>query len=155
MSEQSDFALCLWTGCFLLGVMWMLPTTLAMAEAPLRIMPLGDSITVGYAAGWDPFTFGYRGPLYTRLTNAGEHIQYVGESRQPWDNLFGWGVPTNIAGPNLDSLGQDCHRGYGGDRIGDIAANVVNWLNADAPDVILLMVGINDTYDHTPVAQNG
>ena len=39
----------------------------------LRIMPLGDSITSGYTdSSWsNPFTFGYRGPLYTRLTNAG------------------------------------------------------------------------------------
>ncbi len=47
------------------------------SAATTRIMPLGDSITTGitntgvYAwTGNGTFSFGYRGPLYTKLTNA-------------------------------------------------------------------------------------
>src|SRR6185436_6783124 len=40
---------------------------------PLRVMPLGDSITYGGGA-----PCGYRAPLYQLLTNAGQRVDYVG-----------------------------------------------------------------------------
>jgi len=55
--------------------------TLATASAlsqppPLRIMPLGDSIT--YGSNNDGVGGGYRYPLYVALTNAGYTVDYVG-----------------------------------------------------------------------------
>ena len=53
---------------------------------PLRIMCLGDSITVGYTDNphWkEPFKFGYRSRLYTLLKGAGYHFTFVGDSPQP------------------------------------------------------------------------
>ena len=120
------------------------------ASAPLRIMPLGDSITAGYTdATWSypngNFSFAYRGPLYTQLTNAGYDFQFVGASEQPWVGSP-YGPPPRIVGPDLRTTTpyQDGHRGYGGTQISHMDAGIIPWLQADTPDVILLMIGINN-----------
>jgi lysophospholipase L1-like esterase len=114
------------------------------ATEPIRIMPLGDSITAGYTDNptWNvPFGFGYRSGLYTRLTSANYPFQYVGASQEPWNGVFG--VPQTVSSPDLRSVNQDYHRGYGGQDAGFLSANIGDWLSADSPDVILLMIGIN------------
>ena len=93
--------------------------------APLRIMPLGDSITCGYTdnPNWNvPFEFGYRGPLYTLLKNAGYDFQFVGACPQPFDNYSGDPTRGGTVAPTLDlrPLGQNGHRGYGGVSIATI-----------------------------------
>ena len=130
----------------------------------LRIMPVGDSITAGYtnATTWTiPFTFGYRGPLYTKLTDAGYDFQFVGTSGEPWNYPFGaaFGIPTVIQGPDLRTVGQDNHRGYGGATTSQILnggvvggstnpfPGIVGMLNADNPDIVLLMIGTNGIAD--------
>jgi lysophospholipase L1-like esterase len=115
------------------------------AEGTLRIMCVGDSITAGYTDNpkWDvPFEFGYRSALYTRLTNAGYKVQFVGESPEPWDGRFG--KPRNTPAPDLRAIGQDHHRGYGGWGTSGILGEIGKWVAADKPDVVLLMIGIND-----------
>ena len=117
----------------------------AWAGAPIRIECVGDSITAGYTDNptWHvPFEFGYRSGLYTRLTNAGIPFQFVGASPEPWNGAFG--VPTNTPSPDLRTVGQDHHRGYGGWGTSSVLSNIGGWLAADNPDVILLMIGIND-----------
>ncbi len=140
-------------------VVALLGLTLSSASAgPLRIMPLGDSITSGYTnnswSGNGAFTFGYRGPLYTKLTNAGYDFQFVGASTEPWTpaHIYQDGqwytsnaAPTSVSGPDLRTVGQDGHRGYWGQRTDWIASNVVSWLNTDNPDIVLLMLGTNNT----------
>jgi lysophospholipase L1-like esterase len=119
--------------------------------ALVRIMPLGDSITAGTTdPNWTaPFSFAYRGSLYTRLTNAGYAFQFVGASPEPW-NGAPYGPPPTFVGPDLRALNQNGHRGYGGSTIGDITngngydPGVVAALNADNPDIVLLGIGIND-----------
>jgi hypothetical protein len=62
------------------------------ADAPLRIMCLGDSITAGYTNNptWNvPFMFGYRSGLYTHFPNAAYNFLFVGGSAEPWNNAFG------------------------------------------------------------------
>lgn len=115
------------------------------AISPIRIECVGDSITAGYTdnPNWNvPFQFGYRSGLYTRLTNAGCPFQFVGASLEPWDGIFG--VPRNTPSPDLRTVGQDHHRGYGGWGTSSILSNIGGWLTADNPDVVLLMIGIND-----------
>jgi lysophospholipase L1-like esterase len=117
----------------------------AKPDSPLRIMCVGDSITAGYTDNpkWNvPFEFGYRGALYTRLTNAGYRVQFVGESPEPWDGRFG--KPRNTPSPDLRAIGQDHHRGYGGWGTSGILGDIGKWVSADKPDVVLLMIGIND-----------
>jgi lysophospholipase L1-like esterase len=116
------------------------------AATPLRIACVGDSITAGYTDNptWNvPFEFGYRSGLYTRLTNAGYSFQFVGASVEPWTNNFG-PAPHNTPSPDLRTVDQDKHRGYGGWGTADIKNNIGSWLTADNPDIVLLMVGIND-----------
>lgn len=119
----------------------------ATAAAPLRIMPMGDSITVGYTnADWTggAFEFGYRSGLYTLLTQAGYDFQFVGSSTEPW--TFRDPVTTDPAWPpaiNLADLGQDGHNGYGGQSASFLNSNISSWLAADDPDIILLKIGTN------------
>jgi len=98
------------------------PADGAESPEPVRIMPLGDSITygVGSSAGDS-----YRGPLYWRLAQAGVQVDYVGSMRS--------GVS-----PDPDNEG---HKGW---TIAQLAARVDDWLTTYRPDVILLHIGTND-----------
>jgi lysophospholipase L1-like esterase len=128
-------------------------TTDGLAATALRIMPIGDSITAGTTdSNWAyPFSFGYRGSLYTRLTNAHYNFTFVGQSPEPW-NGAPYGAPPTIVGQDLRAVGQNGHRGYGGSTINDITygngydPGIIADLNADNPNVVLLMIGINDIY---------
>ena len=94
---------------------------------PIRIMPLGDSITLGTGT-----PAGYRYPLYVALTNAGYNVDYVGTQT---------GNATNLL-PKVN------HQGMSGWRISGqngLTEFVPDWLNAIAdPDVVLLHIGTND-----------
>jgi lysophospholipase L1-like esterase len=108
-------------------------------------MPVGDSITAGYTdnPNWTvPFQFGYRSALYELLNSNGIPVQFVGYSPEPWNGLFG--LPTNQPSPDLRKVVQDQHEGYGGQGTTYVAANIASWLAIDRPDVVLLMIGIND-----------
>jgi lysophospholipase L1-like esterase len=116
---------------------------------PLRILVVGDSISVGYTDNpkWTvPFEFGFRSGLCTRLTSSGIPVQFVGSSPEPWNggSKGNYGVPTNKPMLDLRPLGQDHCEGYGGKRTDFILAHMPAWLTNHSPDVILLMIGIND-----------
>lgn len=123
--------------------------TFTAADQPLRIMCMGDSITVGYTdnPGWTnhPFEFGYRSGLYSALNNAGYNFLFVGGSTEPWTGISG--DPTNggTYTPPLDlrEFGQDGHRGYGGKAASYLNSNILTWLASDDPDIILLKIGTN------------
>lgn len=119
---------------------------------PLRIMPIGDSITAGYTDNphWNvDFQYGYRASLFSRLTRAGIETQFVGASTEPFDDAFP-GDPTRggTYTPPIDlrALDQNGHRGYGGVAAGFVLANISDWLEADDPDVILLHIGTNGQF---------
>lgn len=90
--------------------------------SPVRIMPLGDSITwgVGSAA-----TNSYRTDLYWRLAGAGIPVDFVGSMRSGQS-------------PDPDNEG---HKGW---TIAQIAEHVDDWMAAYRPDVVLLHIGTND-----------
>ncbi len=114
---------------------------------PLRIMPMGDSITVGYTnADWTggSFEFGYRSGLYTLLSNAGYNFRFIGNSTEPW--TFRDPRTTDPAWPpaiNLEALGQDGNNGYAGEDAAYLNANISSWLASQDPDIILLKIGTN------------
>jgi lysophospholipase L1-like esterase len=85
------------------------------------IMPLGDSITLGVNGG-------YRNNLYTGLQQNNCGVGYVG-------TLFD---PNTLVADKV-------HEGHIGFAIGDIAGSVNAWLASTQPNVILLMIGTNDT----------
>lgn len=105
-------------------------SSVAISEAqtpPVRIMPLGDSLTSGVSNVTVPG--GYRNRLYTLLTSAGYNVDFVG-------------TKTDASNPTLPD--KD-HQGNGGSRIEELDANLGGWLNSvEDPDVILLLAGTND-----------
>lgn len=90
----------------------------------VKIMPLGDSITEA---------FGYRIPLWNKLTGKGYSIDYVGSQSDPHPDL-----------PDTD------HEGHGGWYIGHISKEINGWLATYQPDIVLLMIGTNDVAWWTP-----
>ena len=120
------------------------------ATAIGEILPLGDSITEGYAGTGG----GYRAQLYFSLNNAGDSFNMVGSA-------------TNNSTAALTASGQDHHEGHSGYRIDQINGNLTglvssapaadtnnggHWLDgsnytrreAIFPDLILLHIGTND-----------
>lgn len=105
--------------------------------APVRIMPLGDSITRGtndinFPNGDIPG--GYRRELGVRLANAGMDFDFVGAKS---DNA--------AAGMDPD------HNGYNGFRTDEILSSLPGLLETD-PDTVLLMAGTNDLLQAVPIA---
>lgn len=94
---------------------------------PLKIMPLGDSITYGVIDERNTESGGYRTKLWNNLLSDGLKVNFVGSLSN---------------GPV--SLGDKDHEGHRGFRIDQIAASVGGWLNIQQPDIITLMIGTND-----------
>jgi hypothetical protein len=125
--------------------------------ARLRIMPLGDSITVGFTdnPAWShPFEFGYRSGLYKRLKEAGHDFTFVGSSKEPFTNPKRFGDPTHggTVSPTLDlrPLNQNGHHGHGGFGIDGIRIFAADWIKQEQPDIILLLIGINKMSADSP-----
>lgn len=115
-------------------LLWSTGENLAAATT-LRIMPLGDSITVGCCNSVEG---GYRTQLANLLANAGYKIDYVGTQTSYSNNPF---------------LMDRDHEGHGGAEIGALDAHIATWLNAvEGPDVILLHIGTNDFAGNNDVA---
>lgn len=125
----------------------------AQGWSQIKIMPMGDSITVGVDYLTNS-TGGYRDPLYRDLKAAGVSVTFVGATS------------TNPTAA-LTAAGQTYHNGYGGWRIQDLNNNLDGvaapmdggdsnqggyFLTggngtgrpAMTPDVILLEIGTND-----------
>ena len=99
---------------------------------PVRIMPLGDSITKGCCSG-TTVEGGYRSRLFSLLSEAGYNIDLVGTLSDSFNN---------VALPDRD------HQGYPGATIDFIRGNIAPWLNQiHDPDIILLDIGTNDFWN--------
>ena len=94
------------------------------AGAPLRIMPLGASSTVGAGS---VATAGYRGPLQELMATDGIAVDLVGSQQDG---------PARV--PDRD------HEGHGGWTLADMLPQVAGWVRAARPDVVLLHAGTND-----------
>ena len=114
--------------------------TLLLSAEPLKIMPLGDSITYdnSYADIHDPrstgLRSGYRNFLWYMLTDSGYEVDFVG---------------TQIAGEDIEPPFDPDNEGYPGWTSYDLAGYTSRWLEADDPDIILLHAGSND-WDKDP-----
>lgn len=94
----------------------------AAPTTPLRVMPLGDSITWGVGSSTG---HGYRGPLWDRLAADGHPLDFVGTLR----------------GGAMSDPDNEGHSGY---RIDQIAALADAPLTRYRPNVVTLEIGTND-----------
>jgi lysophospholipase L1-like esterase len=100
------------------------PAASVQAQAgaePVRILPMGASITYGYEYG------SYRAPLWDLLTADGHAIDFVGSQSD---------------GPS--DLPDREHEGHRGWRIAQIEERAAAWVEEHGPDIVLLHVGTND-----------
>jgi lysophospholipase L1-like esterase len=97
-------------------------TAAAPTKRPIKIMPLGDSITDGYFVPG-----GYRIDLEPAIEDRGYAIDFVGSQSN---------------GP--DTLLDKQHEGHSGWTIEEIHDRVVDWLPEFQPDIILLLIGTNN-----------
>ncbi len=99
--------------------------------ATVRIMPLGDSITIDDTAGdsrpWSMRT-GYRSHLWYALQAGGFDVDFVG---------------SMTAGQAIVPPFDPDNEGHGGWTDSSIANNVYNWLMSNPADIVLLHIGTN------------
>lgn len=91
-----------------------------LSPLTLKIMPLGDSITLGVNGG-------YRNGLWTRLVAMGWAVDFVGSETDPYAKA-----------PDAN------HEGHPGFTLHDLSAQVESWLASAAPSHVLLLAGTND-----------
>ncbi|WP_326551857.1 GDSL-type esterase/lipase family protein [Micromonospora sp. NBC_01813] len=94
----------------------------AQSTTPVRVMPLGDSITDGFNVPG-----GYRIGLWQNFLSGGQNVDFVGSQSN---------------GPA--SLGDRDHQGHSGWRIDQLDANINNWIRTYTPRTVLLHIGTND-----------
>ena len=117
---------------------------------PLKIMPLGDSITEG--EGDDPNYVGYRAELWHLLYTAGYNFTFVGNQAS--------GTSSYSDGFN------NHHEGHGGMEVGPpsynsyttMLDNIDTYLStlqssSNTPDIVLFHMGTNDI-DNTPTQES-
>ncbi|HEX5742185.1 MAG TPA: SGNH/GDSL hydrolase family protein [Pilimelia sp.] len=113
----------------------------ADAATPVRIMPLGDSITWG--TGASPTCHrtltctGYRAALRAKLAARGAAVDFVGDAAT---GAFGDPEHSGHPGWTIDQL----HHGNTRSTATAAAGAVADWVRAADPDVILLHIGTND-----------
>lgn len=100
---------------------------------PVKVMPLGDSITQAPGA-----TASYRYWLWKDLNNAGYTVDFVG---------------SGLAGYTGDPLYWDFdqnHEGHASYTTASMLVNLWGWANSARPDVVLLHLGSNDVFAGVP-----
>ncbi|MGB5547471.1 MAG: SGNH/GDSL hydrolase family protein, partial [Polyangiales bacterium] len=98
---------------------------------PIRIVPLGDSITQG-----DTQHDSFRRPLYHALVQLGYNVDFVGSEQY------------NHGGPNPNPDFDLDHEGHYGWRADELASSLGSWLSNYTPDVALMHVGTNDAFQN-------
>ena len=117
------------------------------ANAQIRIMPAGDSITQGFGN-----VCSYRRPLSQALIQNACNVQFVGSRTTAGGNASSTGPISVCAAQNTD------HQAVSGDRADQILnnsrynfTNELNRLNRE-PDIVLLHIGSNDIFGNQSVA---
>ena len=98
-----------------------------VAQVTIKIMPLGDELTVGS----DQSPGGYRLQLYLNLDDEGYGVDLLG---------------TNSSNP-AEALPHPNHEGHIGWSIQDMTARIEEFLDKAEPDVILLLIGAKDVVE--------
>ncbi|HRV94864.1 MAG TPA: putative Ig domain-containing protein, partial [Anaerolineae bacterium] len=109
-----------------------------VCSAPVRIMPLGDSITMGsdYREGVHDYA-GYRQPLYLSLREQGFYVDFVGGLKDG-SSYF----------PRFDVN----HEGHGRATVADTRNYVYSYLQNNPADVILLHISSSNWNSNATVS---
>lgn len=99
---------------------------------PLRILPLGDSITQGSRR-----LKSYRYALWIKLTDARIHFDFVGSMKTNFRGNPTWSTYKERA------FDPD-HEGHWGWKADQVLAALPRWLSHYTPDMVLLHLGTND-----------
>ncbi len=109
----------------------------------IRVMPLGDSLTAGSG---EPrkrdLGQSYRGYLYSSLRAAGYRVDFVGSADTP---AIG-GKDHDGEGHSGYTIGPDGAVQCKGCPPANLSDNIDTWLARSKPDVILLLIGVNDLF---------
>ena len=104
----------------------------AVVAAPVKILPIGDSITQG---GHIDAEFTYRLPLREQLNEEGVQADYIGSRTEGLNPRFAW--PSSF---------DTHHEGYYGQKTRDVVRQVTQHLpGLAAPDIALVHLGTNDS----------
>lgn len=99
----------------------------AAAVEPIRIMPLGDSITSGSYGNGKNGIGGYRAVLWDLCQKAHFQVDFVGTLNDP-------------AGAKFDAN----HQGWRGWRADQLNTNITACIALCKPQIVLLQIGVND-----------
>lgn len=108
----------------------------AMAE-PIRILPLGDSITQGGRNDREEYT--YRWPLFRMMKEAGYEFDFIGSMNSGLHSDAKW---PDVAGVPFDMN----HEGHYGWKTAAVRDKLAEWMKGYSapPDVVLIHLGTND-----------
>lgn len=103
---------------------------------PVRLLPLGDSITQG-TRGY----YSYRQMLWSLTDAANCFVDYVGASQGP------------VLNDPLDLFDND-HDGHSGYRTKDVQEELSGWLEGNTPDLAMVHLGTNDLNQGYPLGSS-
>jgi hypothetical protein len=133
--------------CLIAGlILCMMLVGAAGAGTPVKIMPLGDSLTQGSTQTSDQASHPtYRYWLWNGLVSGGYQVDFVGSSRSNFSYQF-----------DQDHEG---HAGYttdmilNGNRSDPGSGNLTTWLSSYSPDIVLISLGSEDQIAGVPLNQ--
>jgi len=105
---------------------------------PCKILPLGDSITHGFASSDDA---GYRSPLFKLVVAAQQKVTFTGSLSNGPTQVSGQTFPRNHEGHD----GWTIDPGYSTYGAGGISSLIPSPALSGNPHIILLHIGTNDT----------
>lgn len=125
----------------------LLPRALGVSTAPtpnarpVRIMPLGDSLTEG---NYPNQIHSYRGYLRARLlANGYTNIDFVGDRpRQAHGDALP--IDPDQSGHGGYTIGPDTYRFCDTCETTGLYEHIAAWLAVSNPDIVLLLIGMND-----------
>jgi lysophospholipase L1-like esterase len=120
------------------AALWIALAAQVCFGAPVRIMPLGDSITQALS---DQLSYRYN--LWIRLIDTGASFGFVGSQDSNYGGNPVW--PEHL-GQSFDRH----HEGHAGVRSDEIAAALPGWMSGYVPNVVLMHVGTNDVLQGRP-----
>lgn len=110
-------------------------------NTPVKILPLGDSITCA-----SKYKTSYRYPLWTKLVDANKQIKFIGSQTKEGNNGRVWKPYKNLPFPEAN----EGHSGWRADQVlkglnKDIKG-LEKWIRGYQPDIALIHLGTNDMH---------